>query len=536
MKLFLKSLALIVCSCVIGFGARSSSASSSGDSDCAPGVRPAPGVVVTTTGAVRGVPQGASYEFLGIPYAAPPVGELRFRPPQEHACFNGEYEAKRFGQRCPQLDGDNNAVGGEDCLTLNIWIPATPARVPLPVMFFIHGGGNLQGASSNQLADGTYIYDGQHLSEKAEAVVVTINYRLGILGFLTLPQLGTEDEHGVSGNYGLLDQIAALKWVQSNIAAFGGDPSKTMIFGQSAGGLNVCELLTSPLAAGLFSSAVIESATCGQQTTERAETIGADVVVAAGCQDAADVVACLREKTAPDLVVSRPGNTNLGLKSGDYQPQIDGYVLPATPLYQFRKGHYNHVPLIIGANAYETDQMVPRSITTEAQYHQFIRGLYPVLADVIFPLYPVSDYPSPRDAAVAVTTDARFICPSRFLARTVAANQTEPVFRYFFTHTVKLGGGSTVRAIHGQELLFVFEHLAIGGYAPTVAEKSLADIMVSYWSHLAAAGNPNAGGAPWWPQHFANRDVHLVLDTPIWIGGRFRAAQCDLWDALLTRR
>ena len=524
-----RAMIVLLCSFLILVGSK---ASGQTDPVCSTNASPEDGAIAVSGGVVRGIQRGNSRVFLGIPYAAPPVGDLRFRPPQPPACFNTILDASNYSPMCPQMDAAGTVLGDENCLALNVWAPAGASPGSTPVVVFLHGGGNLQGSSSDQWPDGTFAYDGQALSEEGNLVVVTLNYRLGILGFLSLPQLDAESSRHVSGNYGLLDQLAALAWVQRNIASFGGDRSKVLLFGQSAGGQDVCDLLTSPLAAGLFSAALTESGVCMAQTSPQAQTIGTQVVVASGCAEALDVPDCLRSKAAAELIAARPGNTNLGLKPGDYQPVVDGYVLPASPFATIQRGRHNQVPLIVGANAAETDQMVPTTIVTGEEYRRFVGSLYPSFTEAIFSMYPTTAYPSPRDAAVAVSTDARFVCPARLLVRTAAAHQAQPVFRYHFTHSFDLGGGETLGPVHGLELLFVFDRLGAGAYVPTQSERSLANGMIGYWSRLAGSGDPNGPGGVSWPRSLSSQDLYLQLDASPAAREGIRTAQCDFWDKL----
>jgi para-nitrobenzyl esterase len=235
---------------------------SSQQASCAAATTGDPTVVATSFGAIRGTSQGGVLTFKGVPYAAPPVGDLRWRNPAPHDCWTDARDANAFGNQCPQIRSAS-VVGDEDCLTLNVWAPQGAAsNGALPVMFFLLGGGNVQGSTSEQLANGTYLYDGAVLAQKGNAVIVTANYRLGALGFLAHPALTADAGQTTHGNYGIMDQIAALQWVQQNISNFGGDPARVLLFGESAGANDTCILLASPLGAGLFSRALMESPIC----------------------------------------------------------------------------------------------------------------------------------------------------------------------------------------------------------------------------------------------------------------------------------
>ena len=497
------------------------------------------GLAPTTSGLAQGEPTGAVVAFLGLPYAASPVGDLRWRPPQPAPSWAGVRAATAFASPCPQIGFGGAVVGAEDCLYLNLWVPAgQPAGAVLPVLFFIHGGGNVQGASSDQLSDGSFFYDGAALAASRQAIVVTMNYRLGPLGFLALPDLAAESPHGSSGNYGILDQVAALEWVRSNIASFGGDPARVLVFGESAGALDTCMLLASPLAAGLFSSALMQSGACVAMSNADAQAFGAQVVAACGCSGASDVAACLRALGANAVVAALPQPIDLAGKQGGYQPSIDGWVLPEAPLDALAGGRHNRVPVVVGANSDETARAVP--LLTEAQYQQSVlqlAGNSQLLANRILAEYPSSEYGgSPRRAYVALTSDAKFICTARWAARALAAGQDEPVFRYYFTHPYTNGTAGLLQlgAYHAAELPYVFGNLGIAGYVPTAGEVALSAAIQGYWSRLAATGDPNGEGAVAWPTYDAASDPFLQLDDPVAAGEGVRTRQCDFWDSLAT--
>ncbi|HEY3352580.1 MAG TPA: carboxylesterase family protein [Polyangia bacterium] len=506
---------------------------------CGAGVAPGPGLTVTDRGAVQGVAAGEAWAYLGLPYAAPPVGSLRWAAPAPVAeCWSGVRDASAFGPKCPQLDASGAVIGEEDCLSLNVWTPAgATAGEGLPVLFFVHGGGHVQGSAADQAASGEYIYDGAALAAAAQVVVVTINYRLGALGFVSAPALSAADPQGVSGNYGVRDAIAALGWVQRNAAAFGGDPGRVLLFGESAGAVQTCSVLVSPLAAGLFRAALMESGGCAAKDQAGAEAFGAQVIAAAGCADAADVLACMRGLAADAVVAALPQPVDVAGKQGGYQPNIDGTVIPGVPLALLAAGAHNHVPLVVGVNADETSRYVPQM--TVAEYQQAVYALVggnTAVGDVILAQYPVADYAGvPRRAFVALTSDAKFICTARKVARAARAGQTEPVYRYYFTHPFQNAGATALAlgAWHGIELTYVFDHLHLAGYTPTAGEQALADVIGGSWSRLAATGDPNGGGAPAWPEYVAATDPFLQLEDPSASGAGVRTAPCDFWDTIM---
>ncbi len=492
---------------------------------CGTGVTARAGATVTDRGAVAGVREGESWAYKGIPYAAPPVGALRWQPPQEPDCWPGERPATEFGASCPQMTA--NGVGGqEDCLTLNVWTPAAAADSPRPVLVFIHGGGNVQGTSSQRT------YDGRELAARGGGVVVTLNYRLGIFGYLAHPALSAESARGISGNYGIMDQLAALRWVQRNIAAFGGDPARVLVFGESAGAVNVCVLVASPQAAGLFSSALMQSGGCNQPLLGTAERSGQEVAEGAGCADAATAAACLRALSVEAAVRARVVPIAAGsLGRQPYGPVVDGFILEGSPLAIIAAGRHNRVPFAVGANADETAGLNPPRITDEDDYRAALtRQFGAQAAAALMAQYPVSEHESAFQAYVRLSSDAAFVCPSRTIAR-AAVRGGSPAYRYFFTQELSNRAAGALGAFHGLELAYLFRTLgAASAYRATADDLAVSDAMIAAWTSLAATGNPNAPGAPAWPAYDIATDAHLVLGTPVTAAEGVRTAKCDFWD------
>ncbi|MFO1420626.1 MAG: carboxylesterase family protein [Candidatus Competibacteraceae bacterium] len=492
--------------------------------------------IPTDHGSVSGFQDQQTMAYLGIPFAAPPVGPLRWQPPTEPKVWQGTRQATAFSPPCPQVEDNGAVIGNEDCLYLNVWKPlAASAGANLPVMVFVHGGGNTQGSAS-KLRDGFPLYDGQRLAERGQVVVVTLQYRLGALGFLVHPALAAESPQRVSGNYGLLDQIAALGWVQRNIHAFGGDPGRVLLLGQSAGALDTCMLVTSPLARGLFSRALMESGGCNAKSATERAAEGESLATTVGCDHAANPVACLRQLDATTLVraVDTSPTSPLGIVKLTFGPNVDGYVLPVEPIDALDSGQHNPVPFVIGANADETSTFGIPITLTEYEYQLAARAVFdPAQADAVLARYPVSAYGSPRDALIAATTDAQFVCPARRIARAAANHQTPPVYRYFFTHGLSGPFSGLLEAGHGVDLLFVFQHIGSDPrYPPTAEDQALEFAMLGYWTRFAATGDPNGGQAVNWPQYVADADPYLELATPVRSGTGVRTAQCDFWDGL----
>jgi len=486
----------------------------------------------TDLGAVRGSVEGTSLVFRGIPFAAPPVDDLRWRAPAPAAAWTGIRDALAFGLPCVQVDEAGVVIGSEDCLTLNVWAPAALPAAPLPVLVFVHGGNNQIGCS----CDGGNMpyYDGRYVAEHGPAIVVTLNYRLGPFGFLADPALA--DEHGATGNYALADQLAALEWVQRNIAAFGGDPRRVMLFGHSAGSVNVTALVASPRAAGLFSSAILHSGPSVVVDTGTVTRTWQAAEQTLGCTAAADRAACLRAQ--PASAVARVPGAVLGAPNdaqAQFYPTIDGQILAASPLATIRAGRHNHVPVLIGTTADEYSQLIDEiasgPVSDEAQYHAELQRLFGAsLAAEVEAQYPAATYPSPRDALVAVVNDVMEICPTRQLSGAFAGDPD--VRRFIYTHSFP-GPLARYHAAHGFDILLLFHDLALVG-ATSANDAALADAMMQYWVAFAATGDPNAAaGLPAWPSYAPQQDNYLALDWPLATAAGARTPQCDFWDSQL---
>jgi len=481
-------------------------------------------LVKTRSGWARGVIEGDIRAFRGIPFAAPPVGDLRWRPPRPLTPWTGIRDASAFGNRCPQI-GSGTVIGDEDCLVLNVFTSARGEEAEedekedelLPVMVFFHGGGHKQGSSQRQPFDDPVL-------ATHGVVVVTVEYRLGVLGYFSHPLL-TLEGHGSSGNYGLMDQIAALTWVRDNIGAFGGDPKRVTMFGQSSGALDIESILISPAAQGLFARAAMESDGVlkgGTFTLAEGESLAAPLVTLVGCDQALDVIACLRSVPADVLVTTR-NRANL-LMNRVLEPRI----LPEDPFAVLAR-HGSPVPLLIGSTREESTGLGDDATTPldaegyAAEMHAEFDSLGPGVADQFLSLYPVTDYASPMYALIAVHSDL-LTCPVREVAR--AALGREPVWRYLFTHRVENDPYLNVQgAFHTEELFFVFGHpeqLA----PPSPDEIVLANRLMSYWSRFAISGDPNGAGEPFWPR-YGRADRILQLDEPTAQITGYHNPQCD---------
>ncbi|MCU0756186.1 MAG: carboxylesterase family protein [Xanthomonadales bacterium] len=498
-------------------------------------------LVATREGLVQGeVAADGRRQFLGIPYVAAPVGALRWRAPQPALPRPQVLAAQALGASCPQRavgEGffpSDLGVIDEDCLRLNVWTPA-PDGPPKPVMVWIHGGGLTQGSASERRSDGGPFYDGARLSDDG-VVMVSINYRLGPLGFAALREFaGEAPDHPSAGNYGLLDQIAALRWVRDNIAAFGGDPARVTIFGESAGGVSVCALMASPLANGLFHRAIIQSGNCrrslaglnsasGNQEAGYAQ--GERMLTALGCATAADRRACLRAQPWPRLIEVLQPTVGFGRTGESFGLLLDQHSLTQTPGLAMEAGSVAAVPLIVGVNADEYTTLLPPDSRppTVAAYEALVRGSFPTIAPLVLAQYPASAYPAPWYAWADLLDDLNFACPARLAAERHSV-RGRPAWRYIYTH-IYANATAPLGAFHGGELGFLF------GPAPsfTSAEVALSATMQRYWTRFAATGDPSGGSDPAWPARDATQDLGLELSGPR--VGRlddYRRSQCAFW-------
>ncbi len=491
-------------------------------------------IVCTESGAVRGSLEGDTLAFKAIPYAAPPVGALRWRPPVKPVAWTGIRDGSNYGASCPQLV-DNRVEGQEDCLFINVWRPTQKPTKPLPVMIWLTGGGNHVFSGAGSFGFGKVVYNGRALVPN-DVIVVTYNLRLGVFGFLAHPALDQERTEKVSGNYGSLDQVEMLRWVNRNIAAFGGDPSRVFLFGTSAGGGNICALLTSPLTTGLIHGVAMQSSVpigCELQTLADAENgTGAEVSKRVGCVNQTDTAACLREKSVNELVSALPGTFTVFPRL--YGPNVDGVVFPQQPIERIQQKNYPPVPIIIGDTKDETMQFVNSvgPITDAASYYAAIARVFGMTArDQIVEHYPLSNYPTPRAAFVQVTTDAQFTCQSRRLARTFASVQKPPVYRYVFAHSLENDPvQKALGAIHTIEHPFLFNWE--GSYQPTAIDKKIQSLMLNYWANMAKVGNPNGPGVLTWPDAGKNGDTYLEISAASQVRQTLAQTHCDFWDTV----
>jgi para-nitrobenzyl esterase len=504
---------------------------------------PAPaGVVATREGLVAGTTVRPDLtRYLAIPYAAPPIGALRWRAPQPALPRTRPHLQASRGPSCAQREsGDGQfpsdlGVRAEDCLQLNVYTPEPRMGAGRPVMVWFHGGGLTQGSAVEVRGDGSLFYDGGLLTDDG-VVVVSVNYRLGPFGYLAMrPFAGEAPDHPTAGNYGLLDQIAALQWIREHIEAFGGDPGRVTIFGESAGGLSTCALLASPLARGLFHRAIMQSGGCprnlaGLETAttsnEAGYTQGDRILGLAGCAGVADRLACMRAIPWQQLVDLTQPTVGFGREGEDFGLLVDGYSLLEPAGVAVAAGRAAAVPLIVGINADELTTLLPAASRPQsvAEYEALVRQTVPTLWPQVLALYPASAYAEPWLAWADLLDDLQFACPARAYSAAHAA-AGNPVWRYVYTHVFN-NPSAQFGAFHGAELLFVFGPSA--GF--TAAESDLSAQIQRQWTRFAATGDPNGGNDPPWPRRTASDDVAIELDDARrGLITDYRKTTCDFW-------
>lgn len=490
------------------------------------------------SGPISGSLQDGIWSFKGIPYAAPPVGDLRWKPPQPVEPWQEVRPCTAFGPSAPQASSGSSLLPSgygevgptsEDCLYLNVWTPAATPDDRLPVMFWIHGGGFTSGSAS------MFIYDGHNLAGKG-VVVVTINYRLGALGFMAHPALTAESPHDSSGNYGLLDQIAALKWVRDNIEVFGGDPGEVTVFGESAGGASVCALMAAPDSDGLFQRAVVESGgffdmgmpVPGAGTLPDAEVRGERIAAELGCDGSEDVLACMRAKSVDEILAAQDKEQGLGLV---WSTVDDGWVLPDKPQDVFAEGRQHKVPLLIGTNADEGTIFAPD--ISASDYKLMLAYLYGREYSDVLALYPVEEGKG-KDAFARLMTGMCFDAPSKFAAACMA-NVDEPCYLYEFTMTLDDPRLAPLGSFHGLDIFYIFGNIGSseGSKLPARPEDmALSDAMTDYWVNFAKSGDPNGNGRPQWPAFTIGSDRYQELGRTISARAGYHPESYDILKAV----
>ncbi len=474
----------------------------------------APVELATPQGVIVGDQQGTVASFKSIPFATPPVGNRRWKAPEPAPAWTGKRAATNFSPACAQLPYPQNSVfsrahfpGSEDCLYLNVWTPQSNDNKPLPVMVWIHGGALTRGTGA------TSIYEGTNLAHKG-VVVVTINYRLGAFGYMAHPELSSESAEGSSGNYGTLDQIAALKWVQNNIATFGGDPKNVTIFGESAGSWSVNHLTASPLAAGLFHKAIGQSGAKFEpmpllkkaaNNIASAESVGRQFSKHLGAEN----IQQLRNLTAEDILAGFDGFKTQGFS----QPNVDGYVFPDHIANIYKRGEQNKVPLILGSNADEGKSLMPPPTDKEKslQYFKDSGGEH---SEELLRVYDFEQ--DSMAASYAFLRDMVFTWNMSEWA-SLAASSGQDTWLYYFSFAPPAPMDGKLGAYHAAEIRYVFnnEHIVFGDGETNEAEKKLGKQLSDYWVNFAKTGVPSAMGYPQWTRYSSDSKSYMRFDNEL---------------------
>ncbi|WP_194818475.1 carboxylesterase/lipase family protein [Nocardia sp. XZ_19_385] len=491
-------------------------------------------VVTVTGGSIRGLHSDGIVEYLGVPFAAPAMGENRFAPPLPPAPWTGVRSAVTHGPQCPQsspVPGLALQESSEDCLSIDIYVPPNSADVALPVMVWFYGGAFVLGSNAQYDSPSRLVRDGK-------VIVAVPNYRVGPFGFLALPELA-DSAGGITGTYGLLDQQAALRWIQDNARAFGGDPGNVTIFGESAGGMSVCSQIASPLTRGLFSRAIIESGSCARSplappSKERAYQQSADYAAGLGCGEVPTRLQCLRALPI-DRLLSSP-TTQLNSMAVTWSPVQDGVVVTSSPEQALASGAARDMPLIIGSNADEGATFIAlldyarATIPTAADYLGWARELFGDNSTQVLARYPVTGFATPAAAKERVITDGFFACPAQFTAEAARRGGAQ-VWQYRF-NDAPLGRNPLLPgAFHGAEVPYVFSGLmGVPIPLPPAADRLSRGIQQS-WAQFAHTGDPVTTDFTPWP---AAPGITLELggDRITTADSFARDHHCDLWSGI----
>jgi para-nitrobenzyl esterase len=487
-----------------------------------------PSPVKADGGLVQGLSEDGLTVYRGIPFAAPSVGDLRWRAPQPPAKWDGVLQATRFAPG--PIQGGNPPSGkSEDCLYLNVWTPAKSANDKIPVLVWIYGGGFGAGATSEKN------YSGENLAKKG-VVLVSIAYRVGQLGFLAHPELSKENPNHVSGNYGLLDMIAGLQWVQKNIAAFGGDPNKVTIFGESAGGIAVSMLCASPLAKGLFHGAISQSG--GNFGPPRPTTFpGENQKRLADAESAGQIyLDSARVSSISELRKIDAGKLPSGRGIGMSWPIIDGWVIPDDQYKLYSSGRFNDTPILVGYNSDEGASFSPPR-TPEA-YIEGVKLRYGSFAESLIKAYPAGTTTVPKTAR-DLARDAAFGWHTWIWARLQSQKGKSKAFYYYFDQHPDYPADSPLAdrgSPHGQDVAYVFQHLNASNPQVTKTDLEISEAMATYWTNFAKNGDPSGKGLPVWPAFSDTNPVVMYFSQTPHTGPVPSAESLKILDAYFAWR
>jgi para-nitrobenzyl esterase len=477
---------------------------------------------------VPSLPHGAV--FLGIPYAAAPVADLRWRAPQPPVHWAGVRNAAAYGPACPQAPstwlpemlGKTSMPTDEDCLYLNVFTPQLAAGTKLPVLVWIHGGGNIEGSAEWPPLGETLAREG--------VVVVSINYRLGIFGFFASTELSAESTHHTSGNYGQLDQLAALQWVRQNIAHFGGDPGSVTVAGASSGSLDICNLMASPLSAGLFQRAILQSGVC-------VDSIFPTSTQAAASNSKFSSTSLTQLRSLPAQQLLEAANRDQQL---DLEPVIDNWFLNEQPAATFTRGRQLKVPVLVGSNDNEmsifasslvgSDSYRPKTV---ADYHRWLNQRFGDFSNQVFAAYPAHNDAEATTVFTAMDTDFDFTFGAELVAReTTVAGQ--PAFLYHFAYKGQAPFAS-LGAFHGEESMFLSKKYW-SSWIATPEDAKLSDAIIAYWVHFIKTGDPKTAGLPKWPAYNPHQNLCQILDEEITTAPVPRSERFTVFQQRLNRR
>lgn len=469
--------------------------------------------------------------FKGIPYAAPPVGALRWRAPVDPEPWKIPLLCDNFGSSCPSYPASTDLdlqleTFDEDCLYLNVWTPAESQDSRLPVMVYVHGGSFLTGSAAKTFYNGAYL-------AKKDVVVVTFNYRLGVFGFFCHPGLADPSTGGSYGNYGLLDQIAALRWVRDNISAFGGDPGRVTFFGESAGAVSVLALMSSSLSKGLFNTAIAQSGAIpfNLKTKEDASKFWIGIAEKQGIEDGPRSLDALRSLRWEKLLKMTPSNDGMmPARSTLDLLCIDGYLFEDQPLDVWRSGNQVHVPLIVGSTSDEMGIIASDGPKSEDEYMKALQKYYGEHTDGIMKRYPF-DKSNPGRAFATLTGDSIFSYSSS-LASALHAEAGNSVYRYVFSYAGKLLKSAGIGAFHSSDILYLFGVVDNAAFPPQ--ERNMARLFAEYWTAFAKLGSPSPEGLPAWHAYDKESAYSMVLDSEPFAEMGLGEETFRFWDLIMA--